>query len=267
MNENIISDPPACYSILGATGNCGTALLTICLQMPDVQVKVYCRNREKLFRLVPESKDNDRVEIFNGSILDADLLGKAMAGCKAVFLTASTNDNIPGCHISQDLARTVIKALEKMKGKATIPKLILLSSATIDPWLSRKHPWVNMIVRRSAWHVYKDLELAEKFLREQEEWAPCVYIKPGGLSVDVQRGHRLTLDAEESFVSYLDVAAGMLEAANEPEGKWSKKNVGIINANGKAKFPAGTPMCIVLGLLRFYFPFLHPHLPLNAGPA
>jgi hypothetical protein len=262
----------ATYSILGATGNCGHALLELLLGTTDAKIKVYCRNKEKLFRLVPAVIDNKRVEIFTGSILDADLLGQAMDGCQSVFLAVSTNDNIPGCHMSQDLVRTIITALEKSKSKVSappvkIPRLVLLSSATLDPWISRKQPWINAIIRRSAWHVYKDLELAEEFLRTHEDWVSCVYIKPGGLSVDVQRGHRLTLDDEESFVSYLDIAAGMIEAADETEGRWNNMNVGVVNANGKAKFPPGTPKCIAFGLLRFYFPFLHPYLPTNTGPA
>lgn len=259
------------YSILGATGNCGTAILQLLLQTTDSQIKAYCRNKDKLHRLVPEVVNNPRVEIFTGSILDADLIGKAISDCRAVFLTATTNDNVPGCHISQDLAHTVVKALETIKSKkkaqSPLPKLVLLSSATIDPWISRKHPWVNAVVRRSAWWVYKDLELAENFLRSHENWVSCVYIKPGGLSVDVQRGHRLTLDDEESFVSYLDIAAGMIETAQDTEGRWDNKNVGVVNANGKAKFPSGTPKCIACGLLTYYFPFLHPYLPTGTGPA
>lgn len=259
----------ASYAILGGTGNCGSALLTLLLRTTNARVNVYCRNKDKLIRLVPEVAGNKQVQVFTGSILDVDLLAKAMSGCRAVFLTASTNDNIPGCHISQDLATTVIKALEHTKSnvEATIPRLVLLSSATIDPWLSRKSPWVNAIVWRSAWHVYRDLEMAEKILRANEDWVSCVYIKPGGLSVDEQHGHQLTLDEEESFVSYLDIAAGMIEAADDREGRWLNKNVGVINANTAAKFPPGTPRCIVLGLLRFYFPWLHTYLPANAGPA
>jgi uncharacterized protein YbjT (DUF2867 family) len=191
------------YSILGATGNCGQALLELLLNTPEVKIKVYCRNKEKLFRLVPAVVGSKQVEIFTGSILDVDLLAKAMYGCQSVFLAATTNDNIPGCHISQDLARTVVTALGKTKAEATseikMPRLVLLSSATIDPWLSRKQPLINAIIRRSAWHVYRDLELAEEILRKHEDWLSCVYIKPGGLSVDVQRGHMLTLDHEESF--------------------------------------------------------------------
>lgn len=259
----------ASYTILGGTGNGGTALLNFLLEKTTAQIKVYCRNQDKLVRVVPAAHNNSRVEVFAGNITDVDLFAKALSGSRAAFLVASTNDNIPGCHISQDLVRTVITALEKRRaeGETAVPRLILLSSATIDPWISRKSPWVNAIVRRSAWHVYRDLELAEAFLRQHEDWAPCIFIKPGGLSVDVRRGHRLTLDEEESFVSYADIAAGMVEAADCDNGRWDKKNVGVVNANGKAKFPAGTPRCILLGLLRFYFPWLHAYLPTGAGPA
>ncbi|KAK5732610.1 hypothetical protein LTR17_010425 [Elasticomyces elasticus] len=258
------------YTILGVTGNCGQALLRLLLERKDTRIKVYCRNQDKLYRLAPETAGNPQVEIFAGSIHDVDLFAKAMHGSSAVFLAASTNDNIPGCHISQDLAQTVIKGLQKIKATddtIPMPRLALLSSATIDPWLSRKSPWINAIVGRSAWHVYRDLELAEALLRQHKDWVSCIYIKPGGLSVDVQRGYTLTLDAEESFVSYLDIAAGMIEAVDDKEGQWEGKNVAVVNANGKAKFPPGTPRCIVLGLLRYYFPFLHEYLPGNTGPA
>lgn len=264
------SDKMATYAVLGATGNCGTAILQLLLETTDTRIKAYCRNKEKLNCLVPATVNNERVEIFSGSILDADLIGKAIYGCQTVFLTATTNDNVPGCHISQDLAHTVIEALKKTRSEnapSAIPKLVLLSSATIDPWISRKHPWVNAVVRRSAWWVYRDLELAEEYLRSHQDWVSCIYIKPGGLSVDVQRGHRLTLDDEESFVSYLDIAAGMIETAQDSEGRWNNKNVGVVNANGKAKFPPGTPKCIACGLLTYYFPFLHPYLPTGTGPA
>lgn len=256
------------YTILGGTGNGGTALIELLLQRADTRIKVYCRNQEKLWRLIPATQNHPRVEVFTGNITDIDLFAKALDGARAAFLVASTNDNVPGCRISQDLARTVISALERKKKEQDnhIPKLVLLSSATIDPWISREHPWVNAIIRRSAWHVYRDLELAEAHLRQNEDWAPCVYIKPGGLSVDKQRGHRLTLDEEESFVSYADIAAGMIEAADAEPGAWNTKNVGVVNTNGGAKFPPGTPRCIVLGLLRFYFPMLHAWLPTGAGP-
>jgi hypothetical protein len=63
-------------------------------------------------------------------------------------------------------------------------------------------------------------------------------------------------------LSYVDLAAGMIEAAREPSDRWDGKNVGVINAGGrKARFERSTPATIFFGLIRHYFPFLHPYLP------
>jgi hypothetical protein len=120
----------------------------------------------------------------------------------------------------------------------------------------------------AASHVYEDLRLAEKMLRSHSSWLSTIFIKPAGLSPDISRGHRLTLDEEESFISYLDLSAGMIEAAQDPEGRFDGRNVGVVNAKRGvgAKFPRGTPMCILMGLMRHLFPWMHPYLP-STGPA
>jgi hypothetical protein len=120
----------------------------------------------------------------------------------------------------------------------------------------------------AASHVYNDLRLAENLLRSHADWVSTVFIKPAGLSPDISRGHRLTLDEEESFISYLDLSAGMIEAAQTDDGRYDGKNVGVVNAKRGvgAKFPKGTPMCILMGLARHFFPWLHPYLPMT-GPA
>jgi nucleoside-diphosphate-sugar epimerase len=134
------------YAILGSTGNTGSALIRNFLEIPDVRVRAYCRNRSKLYRLVPEIIDNKRFEVFEGSIDDVSLIGDCIGNCKAVFMAVTTNDNIPGCRVSEDVARSVITALERMKrtGKPgyVMPKLVLLSSATID----REFRWVFWFV-------------------------------------------------------------------------------------------------------------------------
>lgn len=120
----------------------------------------------------------------------------------------------------------------------------------------------------AASHVYQDLRVTEALLRSNESWVDTIYIKPGGLSVDMSRGHQLTLDEEDSFLSYLDLSAGMIEAVEDEEGRYNGRNVGVVNAkrgNG-AKFPRGTPLCILVGLLRHYCPWLHPYLP-TTGPS
>jgi putative NADH-flavin reductase len=261
------------YAILGSTGNCGSALIENLIQSPKNKIRAYCRNKAKLQRLLPQVTDNKQVEIIEGSIYDVDVMVKCVRDTKAVFLTVTTNDNVPGCRVSQDCAATVIKALEKIKAESgpglKLPKLVLLSSATIDDHLARDMPgWFRPIMLAAASHVYHDLMVTEKFLRSHSDWVSTIFIKPAGLSVDVQRGHTLTLDEEESFISYLDLSAGMIEAAQDEEGRYDGRNVGVVNKTRGvgAKFPRGTPKCILMGLMRHFFPFLHPYLP-TTGPS
>ena len=262
----------ATYAVLGSTGNCGSALIQNLLQSPDNRVHAYCRNQAKLQRLLPEVVGNKQVQIFTGSIDDVSLMADCVRDTKAVFLVVTTNDNVPGCRVSQDTASSVIKALQKIKAESApgvkLPRLVLLSSATIDDHLARKMPgWFRPIMLAAASNVYHDLRMTEELLRSHSDWVSTIFIKPAGLSVDISRGHRLTLDEEESFISYLDLAAGMIEAASDEEGRYDGMNVGVVNKTRGvgAKFPRGTPMCIAMGLLGHFFPWAQPYLP-STGP-
>ena len=263
----------ATYAILGSTGNCGSALIKNLLQSPQNKIHAYCRDRTKLHRLLPQIVDNKQVQVFEGSIYDVELMTDCVRGTKAVFLVVTTNDNIPRCRVSQDSATAVIEALQKTKRESgpglKLPKLVLLSSATIDDHLSRDMPsWFRPIMLTAASHVYTDLRRTEEFLRSHESWVSTIFIKPAGLSPDISRGHRLTLDEEESFISYLDLSAGMIEAADDDVGRYDGRNVCVVNQKRGvgAKFPSGTPMCILMGLARHFCPWLHPYLP-STGPS
>ncbi|KAM5453553.1 Oxidoreductase AgnL4 [Microsporum audouinii] len=257
------------YAILGATGNCGTALIDNLLRTEGAKINAYCRNKAKLIQKVPEVANNKRIQVYEGSIYDIDLLAECIRGTRAIFHVVTTNDNVPGCCVGVDTAKTIIAALQKLKmhGQLSVaPKILLLSSGTIDDNLSRHMPWwFRSILRTSASHVYEDLRRAEGYLRAKEDLVSTIFIKPGGLAVDAQRGHELNLDHDESFVSYLDLASGMIEAANDDTGQFDMKNVSVVNRNGSAKFPSGTPICIAAGLMRHFFPFLHAYLP-STGP-
>lgn len=260
----------ASYAVLGATGNTGNSLIQLLLKTPNAKVSAYCRSKTKLIRMLPEVAENKNVEIFEGSITDVDLIKDCVKGARTIFLVVTTNDNIPGCHLSQDSVRTVINALQIIRSEShppRSPKLLLLSSASVDEHLSRNIPRLfKPILKTAISHVYNDLYIAECMLRAEESWISTIYIKPGALSVDQQRGHALSLDEQESFISYLDLAAAMIEAAEDSEGRYDLQNVSVVNTNGSAKFPPGTPKCIAFGLLRHFFPWLHPYLP-TAGPA
>lgn len=267
---------PRKYAVLGSTGNCGTALIENLLKNPDSHIHAYCRNRTKLLRLLPDIEQGGRATLFEGSISDVPLLSSCIRGCRAVFLVVSTNDNIPGCRVAQDTAAAVVQALQELRrhqqgdaraAAVPVPKLVLLSSGSVDPQFSLNVPWlIHAVVVRSASHVYRDLVVTERLLRAEEDWLTSIYVKPGALSVDIQRGHNLSLtEGEAGALSYSDLAAGMIEAVDDEDGRYDMKNVSVLNANGSAKFPSGTPMCILMGLLRHFFPFLHPYLP-STGP-
>lgn len=263
----------ATYAILGSTGNCGSAIIQNLLHSSQNKIHAYCRNKTKLHRLLPQTADNKQVQVFEGSIYDVELMADCVRGTKAVFLVVTTNDNVPGCRLSEDSATVVIQALQKIKAESgpglKLPKLVLLSSATIDDHLARKMPsWFRPIMLTAASYVYADLRRTEQLLRSHADWVTTIYIKPAGLSPDISRGHRLTLDEDESFISYLDLSAGMIEAVDDEEGRYDERNVCVVNKTRGvgAKFPSGTPMCIVMGLARHFFPWLHPYLP-STGPA
>ncbi|KAK4612280.1 Oxidoreductase claK [Fulvia fulva] len=262
------------YAVLGSTGNCGSALIRNLLGKPQSRVHAFCRNKKKLLRLIPEIADSKQVEVFEGGMQDHDLLAACIKNTRAVFMCISTNDNVPGCRLSQDSAIALVKVMRELgydkpdggpNGPA--PKLLLLSSGTIDPHLSKHLPSLLLwILKRSASHVYADLEKAEEFLRAQESWLTTIYIKPGALSVDKKRGYELSLTEQKDPVSYLDLSAGMIEAADDPEGRWDLKNISVNCGSTPAGFPDGTILCILMGLLRHYFPWTHAYLPMGMGP-
>jgi putative NADH-flavin reductase len=257
--------------VLGSTGNCGTALIQNLLCTKEAKINAYCRSKTKLIQKVPLVNGNERVQIYEGSIYDIDLLSECIRNARAIFHVVSTNDNVPGYNIGLETAKSLISALARLAAESQpdikLPKIVLLSSSTIDAHLSRHMPWwFKRILLTSASHVYDDLRRTESFLRAQQDWISTIFIKPGGLAIDIQRGHKLNLDHDESFISYLDLSAAMIEAADDPEGIYDMKNVSVTNTNGGAKFPQGTLLCILSGLVRHYFPFLHSYLP-STGPS
>jgi putative NADH-flavin reductase len=266
-------DATVTYAVLGATGNCGTALIQNLLEHAGAHINIYCRNKTKLIQNFPGIQEDKRVAIFEGSIHDRALLTTCVRGCRAIFLCISTNDNIPNCNLSQASAVAIVQTLKDLGYNSTsatmekAPKLLLLSSGTIEHAFSAHLPSVlHWILLRSASHVYHDLVEAEKLLRAEESWLTTIYVKPGALSVDKKRGYELSLTEQHSPISYLDLAAGMIELADETNGRWDFRNVSVNCTSDKAAFPNGTILCIVTGLLRHFFPWMHEYLPMGTGP-
>lgn len=168
-----------------------------------------------------------------------------MRSIKAVFLVVTTNDNIPDCRLSQDRAASVIQALQKIKAdsppEVKLPKLVLFSFASIDEHLSRNLPgWFPTHHARRRFARLRGLApdggvsaLARRLGFNHPHQAG------GSVARHRARGHRMTLDEEESFASYLDPSAGVIEAADEEGGQYEGRNVSVLNLTRGvcAKFP------------------------------
>ncbi|ERF68116.1 hypothetical protein EPUS_06927 [Endocarpon pusillum Z07020] len=257
----------ATYAVFGATGKCGSSLIEVLLQSPDTKIHAYCRNAAKLTRMMPEALETKRVQIFEGQIDNVDQFLNCIRGCKAVFLAISMNDNLPGCRVAQDTTTTLLSALGRLrieiKAHIELPRIVVLSSASLEKKLCHNLPaWFHWVIFRSNSNIFEDLRVQERMLRAEQDWLSTIFIKPGGLTSDKQRGHKLDLDVQETFVSYLDLAAAMVEAADDPDNRYNMKDVSVHNIGGSAKVPLTLPLLVLFGVLRHFFPWLHPYLPL-----
>lgn len=260
------SNEMATYAVFGATGNCGSSLIEVLLPMKDTTIHAYCRNEAKLKSMFPEAVETGRIKIFEGQIDNVDVFKQCVRGSRAVMLAVTMNDNIPRVRVAQDTARTLLAALKQIRAEeptAKMPKITVLSSASLEPWMCTNLAGpMHWIVTHANSNVYADLRVQESLLRAEESWLTSIFVKPGGLVKDTRRGHKLNLKEQETFVSYLDLAAAMVEATDDPESRYDMQDVSVNNIGGSAKFPKKLPLLAFFGILRHYFPWLHPYLPM-----
>ena len=249
------------YAVLGATGQVGTSLLTVLLnqQHPDLKINAYCRSASKLHNALLQTQDNPAVTVYPGAITDTALLASTLRGTQAAFLAVAATQNEPGCSIAQDTAHAVIAALELLRkeGEKKLPLLVVLSSASIDRRFIRNIPWpLHSILYTALSSLYRDLELAEAYLLSHSNWVHAVFVKPAALTHDVQGGHKLSVDESKSPLSFLDLAAGMVEVAGGGSDEWAGRSVSVLPMAKKVAFPWDAPVALGKGLLLHFLPWL-----------
>lgn len=256
----LISIKMPTYATLGATGKTGGALLELLLMGPSNHINAYVRSKTKLLEQKPGLENNENVKIFEGSLSDIPFIASILnPTVDAAFCVLGINENIPGIRIAQDSASSVIAALCELRNQDVHfkpPKLIFLSSASLNAAMSGEFPAVaRAVISRAMSHVYADLRFAEENLRLHRSWLDATFVQPGGLTEDVQKGHRLSVDKASDLVSYLDLAAGMIEIAESGTYNWMGVSV---NATAKdVKFEPAAPPQILRGLVWHFAPWLY----------
>jgi putative NADH-flavin reductase len=253
------------YAILGATGSTGSSILQLLSASPSNEIHVLVRSKAKLEKVCPSASSNPNIKVFEGSISNADNLAQCLTGVKAVFLTVAVMDNIPGCSIAQDTAHAVVIALTRLKDENANfkpPRLVVLSSASVDDKFWNGIPrFVHHTLFAAMYYLYTDLQEAQAYLQSQEDWLSSTFITPGGISHDVQRGHALSESEQQTFISFLDVAAGMIEVADEESERWDGKLVCVVGSSGvKAKLSWDNPLLLLKGLVVYWMPWMYAYL-------
>lgn len=185
------------YAILGATSNIGSSILSLLtFTHPNAKIIILIRSRSKLSSISPNFTSNPNISIYKGSISDSSALKSCLTDVHSVSLAVAVAENIPGTTIAQDTAKAVGDILQDFRTKDfayKAPHLVVLSSASVADQFWKGIPqFVHNTLFCAMYYVYTDLVLAETYLREHEGWLTCTFVVPGGISHDVQQGHKLS---------------------------------------------------------------------------
>ncbi|KAE8382743.1 hypothetical protein BDV26DRAFT_288300 [Aspergillus bertholletiae] len=265
------------YAVLGGTGSTGSRIINQLLKEEDVQLNVYARSKAKLEEQIPLLIGSPRAQIFTGSITNTDILADCLDGVHAIFLAIGTNYNEPDCTLVQQVASSLVASLQILRSRSqrsgisnstpwSCPTLVLLSSAGVHAHLFAQEPLIfKFLTSRGCYYIYKDLELAEKFLRGYK-WLPLVVVHPGGLVHDRAYGVRIGENEGTDRVGYDDLAMAMILAADGKatpsdktidRTKWVGKGVGVVSFGGDdVAIPTGNMKYLLTGICVYWFPFL-----------
>ena len=240
------------YAVLGATGSTGQNLLRLLAKSPENQINVYVRSRAKLEHIFPAIATQSNVHVFEGNLHDLDLLRRCLADVSTVFSVVAINENARNCSIAQEAAQVLVETLQRMRdqdAQVRLPRLLFLSSCSLNDSMNNHGSFLHWLLMTALCNVYGDLMKAEAFLRKHEDWLNVVFIQPGVLSSDpVQRGHTLsTTEAVGGFLSYVDLAAGMIEVAQSGD-EYDWKGVCVNPASKETKFDSQAPKNLIKGL-------------------
>jgi putative NADH-flavin reductase len=253
----------ATYAVLGATGNTGQSLLQILTQNTNNKVHAYCRSKAKLQRLQPAVVANPKVKVFEGSLDDMVLIRDCVSNTHAAFLAVAVSGNVPGNTIAQDTARVVIAALKELRDtqpSLKLPRLVILSAVPTEPAFTKGMPaFALAMLMRAESNVYNDLIAAEIIFRKEQDWLSVTFVKPGALTIDGQKGHALTMEAPKGVVSFLDLAAAMVEVADSGD-VYDWKSVSVNPTASDVAFPWQNIPLLVKGLIYHFFPWAYAWL-------
>ena len=200
--------------LLGATGRTGKLILQQLLQR-GFTVNVLVRDKSKV-KTITQS-----LTIFEGSTLDADTLGTAMAGCEAIIsaLNISRKYDFPWSALRTpvNFLSATMKNIIPLAAKHQIKRIIIISAWGVSETRKDIPTWFRWIIDNSNISpAYKDHELQEQILAATDLY--WTWIRPVGLTNFGLKPVKVSFNNTPKpslFISRKSVAAFTVEALEQ----------------------------------------------------
>ena len=94
------------FAVLGATGKTGREIVKQLLAKDSypVHLQIYIHSQTKLLGLLPSLSSDARVNVFEGSLTDTDLMTRCLSGAQTITCSIGENENISGLRVMRDAA-------------------------------------------------------------------------------------------------------------------------------------------------------------------
>ncbi|CAH0046915.1 unnamed protein product [Clonostachys solani] len=251
-------------ALFGATGGTGSATVRSLLQRYDplLELRLMVRSKAKLLKLIPELRHKSNLVIHEGQLTDTATVRSCVENADIIICTIGENDNRPGCRPIQDIAKSIIDAIQELKSSSVDwkrPRLILLSSSTWNErFASHEGVVINWLLKAAFYYPYLDLRLATAMFEGSSDLLSLLLVQPSALVQDEPSGMAISAQWVSVAVSYADLGEGFAELALEESyarlhavGVSSK---GAIGGEGLRKYGFELVSRIIRGLFIGYMP-------------
>ncbi|KAK3614876.1 hypothetical protein LTR56_026952 [Elasticomyces elasticus] len=155
------------YTLLGATGSTGSAILRCLFAQPlqQLTLNIFVRNKSKLLKAFPdlESTTAFKVNIIEGTPSHGTAMQECLRDVDMAMVCIATSYSTRDMFICYDTAAAIIDALQvlqKTRGYKP-PTITQLHSAPVNRILSAAMPWLARNMASFCFHhVYEDLHRA-----------------------------------------------------------------------------------------------------------
>ncbi|KAH6971254.1 hypothetical protein BKA56DRAFT_496026 [Ilyonectria sp. MPI-CAGE-AT-0026] len=234
---------PRRIAIFGATGGTGSATVRSFIKRQDFEnssseLRLMVRSKSKLLRLLPELASFSNVHIREGQLTDTPAVRDCIRGADVIICAVGENENLPGCHVIQDAANSIVAAANDLKSSCSEewrrPRVILLSSSTWNDRFAAQEPAAILWLLKTAfYHPYLDLRRATSILAASPDLLSLLLVQPSALVDDEASGMEISTESVGVAVTYSDLGDAFVEFALQK----SYAELGAVGVTSKGENP------------------------------